>query len=340
MYVYKVVESAGKFKESNGGIWTAERNRRPLGSDLEGLDKKESTRSKTRALGKVPSGHRPCQNIARTEPKRPRRARGHFVGALPLRWSAADASVRASRRCVEAGKMSREQNVPLILWISTAILAHIATGGGADQIARVIEDRSELQSFARSIRGRLQPPAAFEVAFEEMPPKTDEPVPPPNLANEPKPAKPVEKKKDEAKKEEPTKAPRKKAEPKKIVLPSMTPPATPPPPPPALPPMDHRIAVKQHAEPDQEDNPTAKFLADEANRVKEESVAQITAHDEDDPNPTPGGHHSGPQGRPGNSDHEKVGESDEHPGDPTHAPGESGKKADLDTHNRASRARR
>ena len=41
--------------------------------------------------------------------------------------------------------MSREQNVPLLLWISTAIIVHIASGGGAEQVARVIEDRSELQ---------------------------------------------------------------------------------------------------------------------------------------------------------------------------------------------------
>ena len=75
--------------------------------------------------------------------------------------------------------MSREQNVPLLLWISTAILAHIATGGGANQIARVLEDRSELQWFARTIRGRLQPPQAIEVAFENLPaPQTNDPAEP------------------------------------------------------------------------------------------------------------------------------------------------------------------
>src|SRR6266498_335811 len=73
---------------------------------------------------------------------------------------------------------SREQNIPLLLWISTAILAHIATGGGAEQIARVIEDRSKLQSFARTIRGRMQPPQAIEVAFEALPQKADEPAEP------------------------------------------------------------------------------------------------------------------------------------------------------------------
>ena len=164
--------------------------------------------------------------------------------------------------------MSREQNVPLLLWISTAILAHIATGGGAEQIAKVIEDRSELQFFARSIRGRLQPSPTIEVAFEALPaPKADEPPQQPeDKAQEARPDNPnkPDKKKAEVKK------PPEKIEPKKIALPTMS--TAPPPPPQQPPPTDHRIAVKQHADPDQEDNPTAKFIADEANHVKEESV--------------------------------------------------------------------
>jgi hypothetical protein len=220
--------------------------------------------------------------------------------------------------------MSREQNVPLLLWISTAILAHIATGGGAEQIARVIEDRSDLQIFARQIRGRLQPPASIEVAFEAVPSKPEEAPEAENKPQEPRPDNPT---KPDSKKPE-VKKPPEKVEQKKIALPSMT--AAPPPPPQQPPPTDHRIAVKQHAEPDQEDNPTARFIADEANHVKEESTAQITAHDQDDPNPTPGGHHSGPQGKPGNSDHEKIGDSDDHAGDPTHGPGESARAPDTE----------
>src|SRR6185369_13497305 len=109
---------------------------------------------------------------------------------------------------------------PLLLWISTAILAHIATGGGAEQIARVIEDRSELQGFARSIRGRLQPPAAFEVAFEPLPtPKADEQPQPPENKQDAIPENPakIDKKKPEAKK-----PPEKVEPPKKIALPPMT----------------------------------------------------------------------------------------------------------------------
>jgi hypothetical protein len=224
--------------------------------------------------------------------------------------------------------MSREQNVPLLLWISTAIIVHIVSGGGAEQVARVIEDRSDLQYFARAIRGKLQPPQSIEVAFENLPVKPDEPAEqPPDNPAEPKQADKPEKKKAEPPKPTPTP----KKEEKKIVLPPMVA-AAPTPPSEAKPPpqMDHRIAVKQHADPDQEDNPTAKFVGDEANHVKEESVAQFTAHDQDDPNPTPGGNHTGPQGRVGNSDKERVGDSDEHPGDPTHAPGENARTPETE----------
>jgi hypothetical protein len=215
--------------------------------------------------------------------------------------------------------MSREQNVPLLLWISTAILAHIASGGGAEHLARVIEDRSELQYFARSIRGRLQPPQAIEVAFESLPVAPEELDP----SNDSEPRLPDALKPEKKARKVETPPPEKKPVRKKIILPPMV--AAPAPPPEAKPPpqMDHRIAVKQHADPDQEDNPTARFIADEANHVKQESVAQFTSHDQDDPNPTPGGNHSGPQGRQGNSDHEKIGDSDDHAGDPTHAPGEN-----------------
>ena len=221
--------------------------------------------------------------------------------------------------------MSREQNVPLLLWISTAILAHIATGGGADQVARILEDRSDLQSFARTIRGKLQPSPNIEIAFEPIAASPNIEPPPEPLSNRDAIAEKKAEKKPEAPK---PKAAEKKVEQKKIALPVMVTPA-PPPPQQQPPPTDHRIAVKQHADPDQEDNPTAKFIADEANRVKEESVAQITAHDRDETNPTPGGHHAGAPDRPGNAEQTKVGDSEDHAGDPTHAPGESANTADT-----------
>src|SRR5262249_18302636 len=153
-------------------------------------------------------------------------------------------------------------------WISTAVLAHIAMGGGAEQIARFIEDRSDLHYFARAIMTRLQPPP-IEVSFENEPPATPDQ---PNKPEEQDPAQAIEKRKEEPEKDVKNQHQEKKPEPVKIKLPVMAAPT--PTTPPQPPPMDHRIAVKQHAEPDQEDNPTAHFIADEANHVKEESVAQ------------------------------------------------------------------
>src|SRR5262245_57783925 len=143
--------------------------------------------------------------------------------------------------------MSREPNVPLLLWISTAVLAHIATGGGADQLARIIEDRADLHQFAQSIRVRLRggPGEAVEVAFVEDGPKDDEERPP----DAPKPPKTPEVQKPEVREPEVEKKPEaKKAEakaPPKVVPPLVKQDAPPPPPPQA----DRRIAVRQHADP-------------------------------------------------------------------------------------------
>jgi hypothetical protein len=99
--------------------------------------------------------------------------------------------------------------------------------------------------------------------------------------------------------------------------------------------MDKRIAVKQHAQPKQEDNPNARFIADEANKVEEEKVATQTAHDEDDPNPTPGANKTaGPKDRQGDSERTKVADSDEHKGDKDKAPGEKGTEFDVQRDNK------
>src|SRR5690606_29146725 len=90
--------------------------------------------------------------------------------------------------------------------------------------------------------------------------------------------------------------------------------------PPAPPQQDRRIAVRQHAKPDQKDNPNANYIADEANWVEQETVAEITSRDQDDPNPTPGAEHAGPSEQPGNADEDRVAQSEDRAGDPDKAP--------------------
>src|SRR5262249_34626316 len=106
--------------------------------------------------------------------------------------------------------MSREPNIPLLLWISTAILAHIATCGGADQVARIFEERAELRSFAQSVRERLHPPTTIEIGFESDPAKVES-TPPQAAPADPATPKPT----DVEKQAEQTKPPPKKPEPPK-----------------------------------------------------------------------------------------------------------------------------
>lgn len=65
-------------------------------------------------------------------------------------------------------------------------------------------------------------------------------------------------------------------------------PAAPPPPPqPAAPPPDQRAAVEQHSQNPDQPNEDARFIADEANTVEEETVATITSATHDDEHPSP-----------------------------------------------------
>ncbi|MEO8875925.1 MAG: TonB C-terminal domain-containing protein, partial [Polyangiaceae bacterium] len=154
-----------------------------------------------------------------------------------------------------------------------------------------------------------------DVAPDKPPPP---PPPPPKIA-----------KVEEKKKAEPPKPPpvQKKPEEKKIPLVVKTDKKDVPQP--VQPVADKRIAVKQNAKPDQEDNPNAHFIADQANKVDQESVATQTSHDQDDPLPTPGGNHSGPEKKMGDSDKTKIADSEEHDGEKNRAPGEKGHEHDL-----------
>jgi TonB family protein len=221
----------------------------------------------------------------------------------------------------------KDVRTPLILWICAAISVHFVFGGGGVVVADIHDDRVYLHHLATDVRDRVaKDEATFDVALLDSSKTTKEepPAPPPPPPPPPKP--------EEKAKKQPPPPPKvakneKKAEPKKeekkpvLVVKEDAKPLPPPPPQ-----MDKRIAVRQHAKPDQEDNPDAKFIADEANKVEKESVAEMTSHDRDDENPTPGGNHPGPSDAPGNSDRTKIADSEEHDGDKNRAPGERGRE--------------
>jgi TonB family protein len=224
---------------------------------------------------------------------------------------------------------SRDVTIPLVLWICAAICAHFLFGTGGLVVAQMHDDRSSLWTLSREAANLAkQSDQTFEVTIGEPSedPKEKDTTPPP-----PPPApKPEEKKEPQAEKQPPKppaeKRPteeakraivlKKEEEKKPLVLPED-------------PLKDRRIAVRQHAKPSQDDNPTAKFIADEANHVESETVATQTSHDRDDEKPTPGGNHPGSDQSPGDSEKTRIAESEEHNGEKNRAPGEKGTDFDV-----------
>jgi len=243
--------------------------------------------------------------------------------------------------------MRRDPTIPLFLWVATALVVHAIGGGSATEVARVLEEKAGIRDFAQAVgrSARLafgptevsllepEPEAAPEQdPSEEAPPaEQEQPAAPepepelekPQLPEEEKRAEPEPEKKREEKPEE-------KQEPEKPADTVQKP---------MVVQLDNRrVAVQQHVRPDQEDNPNAQFAGEHANHVDEETQARITSSDQNDPNPTPGGHFAGSQPDPGNSESAKVAQSEEVRGDDRLAPGsESGDDA-KDQEAQAARA--
>jgi hypothetical protein len=234
--------------------------------------------------------------------------------------------------------MTREAQIPLFLWIATAVVAHALWGGGADRAAKVIEEKLEIREFAASVRRFVRGdnrPLEIALLDEQEDPKLAEPTAPPapdqtepdqadqksaekDDAKPDKPKRPLPeaKKEEEKKPPEPKKEEEKKEEEKKPLEAA----AEPHP----VPPEEKRVAVQQHVAPNQEDNKSAQFIADQANHVDEETRARITSNDQDDPKPTPGGaaQSSKDPNDPGDSEETKILQSDEHKGERDRAPAE------------------
>jgi TonB family protein len=226
---------------------------------------------------------------------------------------------------------SRDVSIPLALWICAAVCAHFLFGTGGAVVAQIHDDRTELWKLSHEASDLARHGGSIEVSLGDgSEPKDDvAPPPPPPPPPQPEPekakpeatAKPVEKpvppkpevKKDDEKKVVVQKKPEEKKD-------------TPPPPEPKI---DHRIAVRQQVTPDQKDNPEAKFIADEANHVQEEKVATQTSHDRDDPDPTPAGAHQSLESNPGDSEHQRIAEAEQHKGEKNRAPGEHGTDFDV-----------
>jgi hypothetical protein len=236
--------------------------------------------------------------------------------------------------------MRREASIPLFLWVATAALAHLLWSGGAEQGARLIDERLDVGRFAASIRSHVKnsvaPPIEIaiqdEAAPEETPPEEAPPDSVKDDSTDPKDEAPPElaKPKPEEKKPEPKQAEEKKPEPeakkpeeKKAEAQK---PAEKAEPPKELPKpiIQQRIAVNQNVEDEkQKDNPDAKYIADKANTVAEETRARITSTDQNDKQPTPGSSPGGPPDDPGNAQETHVRQDSNQPGLKNIAPGGS-----------------
>jgi len=224
----------------------------------------------------------------------------------------------------------------IAVWLGALVLAanfHMFVAGEGYFIGDAHVDKVALLNLGKDVRERVrESEQTFDLDGNEYGVKPNDVAPekPPPPPEPPKVAKKEEKKPDPPKTPPPE---QKKPEEKKIPLLVKTDKKDPPPPV-QQPVADKRIAVKQHAQPDQQDNPNAHFIADQANHVDQESVATQTSHDQDDPLPTPGGNHSGPEKKMGDSDKTKIAESEEHEGEKNRAPGEQGHEHEVRDPNR------
>ncbi len=221
---------------------------------------------------------------------------------------------------------SRETRTTWPIWLAVVLAAvqiHWDVWKGGVTIGEIHNDHNMLKDLGDLVRERVrssEQTLEFAIDTEQ---KSDEPqeAPPPPPEAPKKKEKEKEKataehKKDAPKPEEKKIAIEEKKEENKVV------------PDPKIA-EEKRIAVKQHVKPDQEDNPNANFIADEANKVEKESVATQTSHDQDDENPTPGGNHPGADKQMGDSDKTRIAESEEHAGEKNRAPGEKGTEFEV-----------
>ncbi len=253
--------------------------------------------------------------------------------------------------------MPRDVHIPLALWMCAAFVAHFAGGGGAvvatEAAERVAAERAEILEAVRDLRKEVRAGSGtLEVDMVVVPPPELEPPPPDPSADEVASDEKADNAADspdaEAKKDDPEdekKADEKPEDqqppaekPMQVSLPQMAPPPPPPteipkpeeakpeeakPAPPPPPPNDGRIAVVQQVPKDQEDNPEAARIADDANNVLEEAMARERSFDQDNHDPTPGSNMRGPSDQVGNDTDDKVAHAEEKPGDRTKAPGEA-----------------
>ncbi len=221
--------------------------------------------------------------------------------------------------------MRRSLEIPILLWIPAAILVHLGAADGGDTVAKIYGDRSALDRMGAVVRERVRASETQTLTIEgiEAPPIEVTPPEDPLVVE-------AKKKEEEKKKEELAAVKKEELREKKraIDLKIQQEQKKVEPPPQML--QDKRIAVKQRAQPNQDDNPNAAYLSEEANHVKEETAATQTSLDQDDPDPTPGGNKSGSDPKMGDSERTKIAQNEDKAGEKDRAPGDKGTEFTVD----------
>ncbi len=212
-----------------------------------------------------------------------------------------------------------DSSTPWPVWGALFFIAwrvHVGIADGGDAVAKMHYDERALAALGALAREHAAPDDPIEVSIA---PELESVASEDAMKREA-----IEKEKKEKAVETPKPVPEKKPEEKVVVVEQKK--AEPVPEIPMR--KDQRVAIKQHAK-SEDDNPNAAHIADEANKVDEETRSTITSHDKDDPNPTIGGNHANASKEPGDSDDHKIKDSDDHAGEKNKAPGEKGSEDNL-----------
>lgn len=244
--------------------------------------------------------------------------------------------------------MRREQQIPLFLWVATALVAHALGGGGATKVAQQLEETMDIGNFVSAVRAKAKYAGPVEVTFEEpslreedeqaeipdeSAPKEDsddaEPaeIDPENDESKTKleedvdveKEKPADEEKQEVVKEKPPEEKPEEEKPSELLLAQKPKPKPVP---------NRRVAVEQHVEDkNQEDNPDAQFAGEHANRVAEQTQARITSADQNAKDTSAGNTFKGPEPDPGNSERSEVAQSDDNDSPDDQGPGATPQEA-------------
>ncbi len=254
--------------------------------------------------------------------------------------------------------MQREAHIPILLWVSTALVLHAVAGGGAEGVKEVQEhlaqDRASIRELVHGVREGIGSDVTEVDLIDDSKP-AEQKIDPAEDKSAADATDDDAKHEDEAaKKPDPAKLEKKTPEkPPEIKPPEIKPPEAPPPPPPEakkeepkeepkkeeakveaapLPAEPLKAIAVMNSDPNNKARPDAQRIANKANSVDEERQARLRALDRNESKPTPGTNNAGPNDKIGDSENDKSGQSEAHAGDAKRAPGESASHSEEAQH--------